>query len=76
MIFQQFFTPEVFETIASNINKYAPSKNVGQPQDRHQKRHPWKDTLASELMIWIGIIVYMLTVKLIRIEKYWIKNKK
>lgn len=74
LLFQQFFTREILEIIASNTNKYATSKNAGQPQAGHKTRRPWKKTSAPKIMIWLGLIIYMSVVKLTRVDEYWSKN--
>lgn len=50
--------------MTSNTNNYATSKKAGQPQEEHQSCRLWKETTTPELMIWLGIIVYMSIVKL------------
>lgn len=74
LIFEQFFTKEVMEIMVSNTNSYAASNNAGVPGPEHQTRRPWKDTSAPELMIWLGLIIYMSVVRLTRVEEYWTKN--
>lgn len=74
LIFEQFFTKKVFDTMVSNTNKYAANKNAGVPQAGQQSRRPWKETSAPEMMIWLGLIIYMSVVRLTRVDEYWTKN--
>lgn len=74
LMFEQFFTKQVMETLASNTNIYAGSKNAGVPQTGHQTSRPWKETSPPELMIWLGLIIYMSVIRLTRVDEYWSKN--
>lgn len=59
LIFQQYFTWEILEIIASNTNSYAANQNAGELRDGQCSRRPWKDTSAAEIMISLGLIVYV-----------------
>ena len=74
LIFQQYFTREILEIIASNTNQYAASQNAGQLRDGQRSHRPWKDTSVPQIMIWLGLIVYMSVIRLTRVEEYWSKN--
>lgn len=62
LIFEQFFTKEVMETLASKTNIYAWSKNAGFPQAVHQTFQPWKETSPS------------FDVRSTRVDEYWTTN--
>jgi chemotaxis protein histidine kinase CheA len=52
--FKLFFDRQVFEMLAENTNAYARARGAG---DRIAKR--WRETSAAELMVFIGLIIYM-----------------
>ena len=60
--------------MVTNTNQYAASHNAGIPQEKYETRHPWKDTSVPEMMIWLGLIIYISVVRLTRVEKYWTRN--
>lgn len=57
-----------------NTNRYAASKNAGVPGNGQQSWRPWKNTTTPEMMIWLGLIIYMSVVWLTRVKEYWTKN--
>lgn len=67
--FNLLFTGEDFETLAINTNSYAISKNAGEGGRRR-----WRPTNAAELMIFIGLIIYMGVFKSMRGSLYWGKT--
>ena len=73
-IFNLFFTQEVLETMVTNTNKYATSKNAGIPGAGQESRRPWKEVTVPELKIWLGLIIYMSVVRLTRVDEHWTKN--
>ena len=60
-LFGYFFTQEDFEEIARNTNKNAASQYAEGHPKTTQKHHgrAWYPTNASELKIWLGILLYM-----------------
>lgn len=62
--FQLYFSDAEFDTLAKNTNAYAEHKNAGQGGRR------WKATTAGEIMIFVGLLIYM-GVHKARIGLYW-----
>jgi hypothetical protein len=52
--FKLMWTEEELELIASSTNAYAKAHEAGEPHHRE-----WKDTSAGEIMVWLGLVVYM-----------------
>lgn len=65
--FQLFFTTPSFETIARHTNEYAKLKEAGLGRS-------WFDTDAGEVMIWIGILIYLGTNKIQNLDQFWRKS--
>lgn len=70
--FKLFFTPEVFAELAENTNNYADMKRANLPSPTRSRR--WRKTSAGELMIFIGLFIYMGAHKAMRVPLYWNKN--
>ena len=62
--FQLYFSDAEFDTLAENTNAYAKYKNAGQAGRR------WTKTTAGEIMIFVGLLIYM-GVHKARIGLYW-----
>jgi hypothetical protein len=54
--FKLFFNMSVFSLLAANTNAYAKARGAG-PEGTIAK--DWRDTCAAEIMIFIGLIIYM-----------------
>ena len=52
--FLQIWPREMFETLAQHTNEYAQQQGAGASGSRS-----WRPTSAPEMMIWIGIIIYL-----------------
>jgi hypothetical protein len=65
-LFKLFITDKHFETIASNTNKYAKSKEAGSCGKRS-----WWPTTANEIQVFIAIFIYMGVVHLRAYADYW-----
>jgi len=59
-----YFSDTEFDTLAENTNVYAEYKNAGQRGRR------WKKTTAGEIIIFVGLVIYM-GVHKARIGLYW-----
>jgi hypothetical protein len=68
-LFKLFITDKHFETIASNTNAYAKSKEAGTSGKR-----PWWPTSASKIQVFIAIFIYIGVVRLPAIADYWSTN--
>jgi len=66
--FSLFFPVTEFETMANNTNAYAALKGAGESGRR------WWDTSSGELMIFVGLLIYMGVHKSIRVGLYWEKS--
>lgn len=62
-IFLLFFSLPIFELLAANTNLYAIKHDANgiHQTGRYagRKKRLWRDTSAGELMIWIGLVIYM-----------------
>jgi len=72
LFFKLFFTPEVFAELAENTNNYADMKRKSLLATTRGRR--WQKTSAGELMIFIGLFIYMGAHKAMRAPLYWNKN--
>lgn len=54
--FELFFREEQYELLAKNTNKYAAAYPEIYPD---KKPKPWKDTTASEIKIYVALLIYM-----------------
>ena len=52
-LFSLFFSEELVALLSSNTNKYAKTKNAG------QSGREWHDTTASEIKIFLAVLIYM-----------------
>ena len=68
--FSLFFTPDLFQTITSNINRYASAERLYIPA-KEEKAREWTDLLLKELYVFIGTIIYMGVYEEPRIDMYW-----
>ena len=66
--FKLFFTPEVFAELAENTNNYANMKHAHLPSTARGRR--WRKTSAGEIMIFIGLFIYMGAHKAMRTPLY------
>lgn len=69
--FQLFFDTEVFTMLANNTNEYVQTRRAG-PDGIIAKE--WRKTCAAELMIFIGIIIYMGVFRSSQVEDYWTRD--
>ena len=67
-LFNQFFTPEVWDLMVQETNRYAASTIAASTA---RSTRPWTDTTVQELQAFIGIIILMGIVRLPRLELYW-----
>ena len=72
-LFSLFWDESVFEQLAVNTNLYAKLKQDSQTQPGKQRRK-WHKTTASELKVWIGLIIHMGLHKEPSISLYWSKG--
>lgn len=72
-LFSLFWDESVFEQLAVNTNLYAELKQDSQTQPGKQRRK-WHKTTASELKVWIGLIIHMGLHKEPSISLYWSKG--
>ncbi len=54
--FALFFTPNLFQTITKNTNRYAAIHRIYAVQEGQRE---WSDLLVEELYVFIGAIIYM-----------------
>jgi hypothetical protein len=66
-LFSLFINDELWEIVAQNTNTYAEVKRRG----KEEHTRPWTPTYASEIKVFIGILIYMGVHKEPRIEHYW-----
>ena len=53
--FNLFFTPDLYELIIRNTNKYAAIQRL----DKVEKVQEWYELNIAELQVFIGVIIYM-----------------
>jgi hypothetical protein len=63
-----FFTPNLFQTITTNTNRYANIKRIYTVEEGMRK---WIDLLMEELHVFIGAIIYIGVHKEPKIPIYW-----
>jgi hypothetical protein len=68
--FSLFFTPNLFQIITSNTNRYASAQRLHIPA-KEKKAREWTDLLLEELYVFIGTIIYMGVHEEPRIDMYW-----
>jgi hypothetical protein len=54
LFFSLFFYDDIFDDIARATNRYAEHKGAG-----GERQRPWHDTTGPELMVWVGLLLYM-----------------
>jgi hypothetical protein len=54
--FALFFTPDLFQTITKNTNRYANTHRIHAVEEGLRE---WSDLLIKELYVFIGVIIYM-----------------
>jgi len=64
-----FFDNDQFNELASNTNHYATAKRAGE-----DGRRRWYAVKGPELMIFIGIIIYMGLYRSSTVADYWPKD--
>jgi len=69
--FTLFFDEPELEVLAQNTNRYALSKDA---LDSHKRR--WYDTSASELRVFLGLVLYMGVWQSPQYTDYWAKTYK
>jgi len=68
--FKLFFTPAIFRDLAQFTNDYA----VLEGAESNSGRQRWRQTSAGELMVFIGLMIYMGAHKAMQVPLYWSKN--
>ncbi|XP_065284782.1 piggyBac transposable element-derived protein 4-like isoform X1 [Dermacentor albipictus] len=68
--FRLFFTVEVIAKICRNTNKYAWSMILEKPT-YSEADGSWKEVTRTEMMTFIGVLLYMGIVELPRLHLYW-----
>ena len=68
-LFQAFLPESLVEDWAKYTNESLPTDP--QPRQWESRQHRWKPTIASELWIFIGILLYIQTNRRPRFEDYW-----
>jgi hypothetical protein len=66
--FTLFFTPELFDTITNNTNRYATIQRLYKPEERQRE---WSSLMKEELYAFIGSIIYMGVYVEPEIAMYW-----
>jgi hypothetical protein len=66
--FSLFFTPNLFQTITTNTNRYASLQRLHISEESVRE---WSDLLLEELYVFLGVIIYMGVHEEPRIEMYW-----
>nr|XP_055075546.1 piggyBac transposable element-derived protein 4-like [Misgurnus anguillicaudatus] len=66
-LFQLFFTSTVLQTLVANSNSYGSMQHAA-------KGKPWKDITVSDMMSYLGMVIYMGIVKLSSLSDYWRKS--
>ncbi|KAF8847383.1 hypothetical protein BDZ45DRAFT_330196 [Acephala macrosclerotiorum] len=66
--FSLFFTPDLFQTITTNTNRYASIQQLRVAQERARE---WTNLLVEELYVFIGTIIYMGVHEEPAVEMYW-----
>jgi hypothetical protein len=66
--FSLFFTPELFQTITTNTNRYASLQRL---HIKGEWAREWADLLVEELHVFLGAIIYMGVHTEPQIEMYW-----
>lgn len=59
--FDLIWTPDLYQTVSTNTNKYAALGGST----------TWKDTTPHEISIWIGFVIYMGLYRTSRTHEYW-----
>ncbi|PWW77669.1 hypothetical protein C7212DRAFT_177312, partial [Tuber magnatum] len=70
LFFQLFIMDAKFELMVINTNLYAISKEA------RESGHYWWNTSVGELMIFVGLLIYMGVHKAIRVGLYWKRSDK
>ena len=79
-IFSLFFTDNVLDTIAKNTNSYARSRGAHLPKPPSYTRKQstwlshWRDTSATELRAYLGVLLYRSLYSQPRRYSYWSVN--
>ena len=66
--FTLFFTPDLFQQITTNTNRYANIKRIHSVEEGQRE---WTDLLVEELYVFIGAIIYMGIHEEPNIPMYW-----
>jgi hypothetical protein len=66
--FTLFFTPNLFQTITTNTNRYA---NIQRMHEADKGAREWSDLLVEELYVFIRAIIYIGVHKEPQIPMYW-----
>ena len=68
-LFYRFFTPEVWELLVIETNRYA-AANLADPSNKPHARN-WYDVTVDEIKAFIGLLILMGVLRLPRLEMYW-----
>ena len=72
LMFQLFFSDEIFETICTNTNLYAADKKAKKVTEAGKGLgRKWVDTSVEEIKCWLGIVIYMGVINLLAVRDFW-----
>ena len=67
-----FFTDDLWDLMVEETNRYYDQKVAAEPT-RHKRK--WKPVTKEEMEAFVGVLIYMVVVKLPRMNMYWSNNK-
>ncbi len=67
----RYFTPEVWNLIVVETNRYAAQCRGAQPLTHTDSRRPWHNVTIEEMRAYLGVCMIMGITILPRIEMYW-----
>jgi hypothetical protein len=65
--FTLFFTPELYKLIARNTNTYAATQRM----QKDERQREWRDIIHEDIMVFIGVVIYMGVHLEADISSYW-----
>ncbi|KFM83242.1 PiggyBac transposable element-derived protein 4, partial [Stegodyphus mimosarum] len=69
--FRHFLTDDILEQIVAETNDYAQKVLLHREKKKCSRINDWKDTTKEELLIFVGLILHMGTIRMNRIQDYW-----
>ncbi|KAG8184645.1 hypothetical protein JTE90_022693 [Oedothorax gibbosus] len=72
--FKHLFTDDFLDEIVTHTNDYARYVLHDQKTDARSRIKSWKDTTKEEILVFIGLILHMGTIRLTRLQDYWKKD--